>query len=98
MRNRAKSATQRLRRAKSGLPAKKRAREHFVRIKSRTFRGIAQILDIGNTLGTHPTFATPDEADAYALRSDWAAVGQDIRHAIKHFEAKDSTTLGRRKN
>ena len=48
--------------------------------------GVARVLDIGDTFNWYPRFRTAAEADAFALRSDWEAVGQDIRDAIGEFE------------
>ena len=48
--------------------------------------GLARIMDFGNSLNQYPRFRTAREADAFALRSDWIMVGQDISEAICEFE------------
>ena len=98
MRTKSKPALRYWRRIKSGLFEWRKAREHVLHTRPRKILGVAQILDFGNTMRTYPTFATANEADAHALRSDWAMVGLDIRHAIDRFERKESTALRRRKN
>ena len=44
--------------------------------------GLARIFDFGGSLNQYNTSATPEEADKRALRSDWLAVGDDMRRAI----------------
>ena len=44
--------------------------------------GAARILDFGGTLNVYNRSVTPEEADLVALRSDWEALGQDLRVAI----------------
>ncbi|WLD14745.1 hypothetical protein [Planctellipticum variicoloris] len=41
------------------------------------------MLDFGDTLTVYNTSASPDEADAMALRMDFEAVGADLRLAIE---------------
>ena len=48
--------------------------------------GMASVLDIGSTLTHYNTSDSPEEADARAIASDWAMVGQDIRSAISAYE------------
>ncbi len=45
--------------------------------------GAAQIIDFGDTLTVYNRSASPNEADARALWSDWMLVGMDIRAAIE---------------
>ena len=47
--------------------------------------GVASILDLGATLSEFNYSRTPREADAIALRSDWQAVGDSIRFAMREF-------------
>lgn len=47
------------------------------------FGGMASALDMGNTLTIYNESLTPEEADAMAIRSDWKAVGQDLRSAMQ---------------
>ena len=44
--------------------------------------GAARSLDLGATYTQYNVLPTPEEADCAALRSDWAAVGEDIRTAM----------------
>lgn len=45
--------------------------------------GIARIFDFGGFLDDYePAFGTPAEQDLAALRSDWLAVGQDMRDVM----------------
>ncbi len=47
--------------------------------------GVGRIFDFGGALNEYNGFATPEEADAMALCSDWEAVGQDISNAMQAF-------------
>lgn len=46
--------------------------------------GLARAVDIGATLSRHSynEAPTPAAADAVAMASDWATVGEDIRNAV----------------
>ena len=61
---------------------------HSFRLFARpTFlEGAARIFDFASVLQQYRTDATEAEADTNALRSDWMAVGDDIRHAIMSYE------------
>lgn len=50
--------------------------------------GFGQLLDFGNTLFVYNESVTPEQADYFATKSDWAAVGNDIRRAIRRLEAE----------
>lgn len=50
--------------------------------------GVARIFDFGGTLNEYNGPSSGLEADAAALWSDWAAVGEDMRAAIGAFEAE----------
>ena len=43
--------------------------------------GLARILDFGDTLSEYNLSLTPQQADFHAIRSDWLAVGDDLRAA-----------------
>lgn len=45
--------------------------------------GVGRVLDFGDTLTVYNTSASPDEADAMALRMDFEAVGADLRLEIE---------------
>lgn len=44
--------------------------------------GLARIFDFSGALNEYNISATPEQADARALRSDWMAVGDDLRNAL----------------
>ena len=48
-------------------------------------QGAASVLDIGGTLGEYNASETDEMADFHALRSDWRAVGDDIRAAARQY-------------
>jgi len=50
--------------------------------------GMARALDLGATLVLFNDSPTEQMADRLAMQSDWSAVGEDIREAIKRFEAE----------
>jgi hypothetical protein len=45
--------------------------------------GAARVLDLGGTFDEYNSSATAAEADARALWSDWAVVGEDLRLAME---------------
>ena len=49
--------------------------------------GTAALVDFGNTLFEYNVSLTPGQADYFATKSDWAAVGNDLRRAIRELEA-----------
>lgn len=53
--------------------------------------GMASCLDLGDTLTIYNESRTGEEADARAIKSDWLAVGQDIKSAIGKFKAAHVT-------
>jgi hypothetical protein len=61
---------------------------HSFRLFARpTFlEGAARIFDFASVLQQYRTDATEAEADTTALKSDWMAVGDDLRHAIMRYE------------
>ncbi len=48
--------------------------------------GAARILDFGDTLSEYNRSPTEADADFNALYSDWLAVGDDLRNAVKRYE------------
>ena len=48
--------------------------------------GWARIIDLGATLDMYNKNKTEQEADILALKSDWKAVGNDIKSAIDKFK------------
>ena len=51
--------------------------------------GVARIFDFTGSLNTRRYRGSGFEADAAALRSDWIAVGNDIRTAMGRFEIEE---------
>ncbi len=52
--------------------------------------GVARSIDIGDTLTEYNGSESGTEADTRALRSDWKAVGDDLRQAIAQFRQENS--------
>jgi len=50
--------------------------------------GMSRALDLGGTFDDYNTSDTPRQADERALRSDWNAVGQDLRDAMSAADAE----------
>ena len=48
--------------------------------------GVASILDFGNTMAPYMPGLTPRQKDYLALKSDWAAVGDDLQAAINRID------------
>lgn len=53
--------------------------------------GMGRVLDLGSNLQNYNQSPTSEEADYNALLSDWLAVGDDIRSAIKKYESTRHT-------
>lgn len=47
--------------------------------------GAARVIDFGDTLTEFNTSLSPQQADYLALQSDWCAVGDDLREAVRQF-------------
>ena len=62
--------------------------KHSFRLFARPgfLEGVARIFDFANVLQSYRYDTTAREADAKAVRSDWMAVGDDLRHAIRTYE------------
>ncbi|MDE2188437.1 MAG: hypothetical protein KGJ35_01770 [Patescibacteria group bacterium] len=50
------------------------------------FEGASSLLDLGANVQRYNLSSTDDEADYEALKSDWQAVGDDLRSSIKTYE------------
>ena len=50
--------------------------------------GISKMLDFGATSNIYNGSNTAAEADYRAIKSDWTAVGDDIRMALDEYEEK----------
>lgn len=58
----------------------------FLYARPSFLEGVGRILDLANTLSEYNVSPAPEQADAYAVSSDWRAVGEDIRGAAETFE------------
>jgi len=47
--------------------------------------GMATLLDLGSTLNRYVTSKTENDADRKALKSDWQAVGNDMKSSIDSY-------------
>ncbi len=50
--------------------------------------GIARVLDLGSTMNDYNSFPLPEQADYYALKSDWEAIGTDLKNAMAQYERR----------
>ncbi len=50
--------------------------------------GVARVVDFGGVLNTYNVSPSDEEADYYALLSDWLSVGDDLEHALEQYEEK----------
>jgi len=48
--------------------------------------GMGRVLDMGSTTDVYNDNASPEQADAKAIASDWLMVGQDIKNSIYEYE------------
>jgi hypothetical protein len=62
--------------------------KHSFRLFARPsfLEGVARLFDFANVLQRYRYDRTEHDADAHALSSDWTAVGDDLRHAIRTYE------------
>lgn len=51
-------------------------------------RGMARAIDLGDTLTVYNQSRTPEEADALAIKNDWASVGDSLRGSIKKYQSE----------
>jgi len=54
--------------------------------------GLARLLDLWGKFDAYNTSESPEEADMWALFSDWRITGQDIRDAWRSVHSAKSTT------
>jgi len=45
--------------------------------------GAARVMDLAGVFDAYNERETPEEADGTAIRTDWLAVGEDLRLALK---------------
>ena len=50
--------------------------------------GVARTLDLGDTFTDYNTSRNAAEADFFALRSDWRAVGEDFDSVLSEYAAE----------
>ena len=62
----------------------------FLYARPSFLEGVARIFDLRGTLNEYNVSPTGKEADAVAIWSDWAAIGQDMRDAIGEFEEEET--------
>lgn len=55
--------------------------------------GLARSIDIGDTLTEYNRSESGQAADRRALRSDWEAVGHDMRNAMEEFRREHAAAL-----
>lgn len=60
-------------------------RSHFLFARPTFWRGWAEIWDFANTLSLYNASPTVEQADYYATKSDWMAVGDDLRRALNRY-------------
>ena len=60
---------------------------YFLFARPSFWAGTAALMDFGNTLFVYNESQTTEQADFYATRSDWVAVGAQLRHAIRALKA-----------
>lgn len=65
----------------------------FLYARPSFLEGVARIFDFGGTLNEYNDSPTGQEADAAAIRSDWEAIGQDMRAAIEAFRREEADDL-----
>ena len=65
----------------------------FLYARPSFLEGVARIFDFGGTLNEYNDSPTGQEADTAAIRSDWEAIGQDMRAAIEAFRREEADAL-----
>lgn len=58
----------------------------FLYARPSFLEGMARVMDLGNTLNEYNRTMTTQQADWLALRSDWNAVGDDLRYSLLQAE------------
>jgi hypothetical protein len=60
---------------------------YFLFARPSFWAGTAALMDFGNTLFVYNESLTPEQADYFAIKSDWVAVGNHVRRAIEELGA-----------
>ena len=55
---------------------------HFLYARPSFLGGAGHIMDLGDTLLVFNESVSPEQADYFAIKSDWVAIGDDLRNAI----------------
>jgi hypothetical protein len=60
-------------------------------------RGLSRLVDLGGTMNdtAYRLSQTPAESDALALYADWYAIGDDMRAAMRGYEAGEAIRRAR---
>lgn len=59
---------------------------YFLFARPSFWAGTASLLDFTNSLFLYNSSLTPEQADYFAMKADWQAVGNDLRRAVKELE------------
>lgn len=60
----------------------------FLYARPSFLEGVARILDFRGVLESYNNSPTPSEADARAIYADWAAIGDDLKEAVRLIQAE----------
>jgi hypothetical protein len=58
----------------------------FLYARPSFIEGVARLIDFGGTLQEYNSALTSEQADYFALASDWRVVGDDLRKAMKEYD------------
>ncbi len=50
--------------------------------------GVSRLLDLGATLQRYNDSVDENQADSQALKSDWKAIGNDLKSSIRTYEQR----------
>jgi hypothetical protein len=53
-------------------------------------KGVGRVFDFSQSLDSYNTSSTPEQADFDAIKSDWQAVGGDIKDSIEQYAKQRS--------
>lgn len=60
----------------------------FLYARPSFLEGMARTLDFAGVLNEYNESMSAEQADYLAMRADWRAVGEDLRHAVEQFNPK----------
>jgi hypothetical protein len=55
--------------------------------------GVGRLMDFAGVLNRYNYSPTPEEADRIALASDWYAIGDDMRQAIRDYAVRNGIEI-----